>query len=185
MKDFNLEEIKKSNKPFFIAEIGINHNGSLDTAKQLANAAIESGADIVKTQMHHLSEMLPYHKWYQLMKDCFLSIANIAELQDFVESSDATFLVTPFCAKAANDLSKYINPVAFKTGSGEANNIPFLCHIAQFGKPMIISTGMTSRNELVKSLDAVRKINPDVILMNCTSIYPATPKQARLQRINW
>jgi len=75
---------------------------------------------------------------------------------------------------------------AFKTGSGEFNNIPFLRHVALYNLPMIVSTGMSSREEFIKSLDMLKSINPhNLIFMNCTSTYPATPMQSRLRRINW
>jgi len=172
-------------KPVFIAELGINHNGSLSEAGELAMQCAEAGADIIKTQLHLPDyEMLPTHLWYDLMQRCKISIDQLAALKEYVENAGAGFLCTPFCREAADQLDK-IDVSAFKTGSGEANNIPFLEHVASKGKPMIISTGMITREELIASIDAVRKINTQIILMNCTSNYPSTPEQTRLHRIDW
>lgn len=172
-------------RPVFLAEVGINHNGDMDKAIALTEAAIEAGADIVKFQ-HHLPEheMVGNHEWASLMRDCQLSIQELASLKHLVESEGREFLCTPFCIPAASDLNE-INVKGFKTGSGEANNVPFLEHVASFGKPMLISTGMTSRDELFRSLDAVRKVNPNVVLLNCTSTYPAASQEARIKRIGW
>ena len=171
--------------PVFIAEIGINHNGNYQQAVDMVEAAVESGADIVKFQ-HHLPEyeMVGNHEWQELMKNCALSIEGMRQLQTYVEQLDAEFLCTPFCIQAAVELSN-ICVRGFKTGSGECNNLPFQEVVAQYQKPTLISTGMTSRDELFATLDKVRKINSRIVLMNCTSIYPATPREARLKRIQW
>ena len=172
-------------KPVFIAEIGINHDGDINTAMLLADHCIEAGADIIKTQIHYPDyEMLPNHPWHDLMNTCFLSQSTLRYFKHYVEDAGKIFLCTPFCREAADDLDD-IGVSAFKTGSGECNNIPFLQHVASKDKPMIISTGMTTREELIHSIDAVRKINTNIILMNCTSNYPSTPEQTRLRRIDW
>jgi len=178
-------QIGGRHKPIFIAEIGINHNGSLSEAGELAMQCVEAGADIIKTQLHLPDhEMLPTHPWYDLMQRCKISIDQLAAFKQYIENAGAKFLCTPFCIQAVDALDT-IGVNAFKTGSGECNNIPFLKHVAAKGKPMIISTGMTTREELIVSLDAVRKINTQIILMNCTSNYPSTPEQTRLHRIDW
>lgn len=178
-------QIGGRHKPVFIAEIGINHDGDLDTAMLIADHCMEVGADIIKTQLHYTDlEMLPSHPWHRLMNDCFLSKYSVMDLKGYVESAGKIFLCTPFCCEAVDALD-IIGVSAFKTGSGECNNIPFLQHVASKGKPMIISTGMTTREELIASIDAVRKINTQIILMNCTSNYPSTPEQTRLHRIDW
>jgi len=172
-------------KPVFIAEIGINHNGSIEKSMDMVDAAVESGANIVKFQ-HHLPEyeMVKGHQWQDLMKQCALSIEDLEDLKLYTEDEGVEFLVTPFSIKAAEELNS-IHVNGFKTGSGECNNIPFLQAVASYNKPMLISTGMTSRDELFASLDKVLKINPKVILLNCTSTYPATNQEARLRRIEW
>ena len=171
-------------KPVFVAELGINVSSPLDGGFELADRCIDSGADIIKFQMHGTSEMLPDHVWFQLMRNHAMSLSCLRDMKCYIENAGKTFLCTPFSSQAANTLED-MNVCAFKIGSGECNNIPFLKHVALKGKPMIISTGMTMREELIASLDAVRKINKDIILLNCTSNYPSTPEQTRLRRIDW
>lgn len=172
-------------RPVFIAEIGINHGGNLDLLYHMAERCIQEGADIIKTQYHIPSqEMITDHPWYELMYQCDLTIEDIASFKTFVESNGAVFLCTPFCELAAAELNG-IDVSAFKTGSGEANHTEFLNFVAAFNKPMIISTGMSTREELIQSLDYIRNINRNIILMNCTSNYPSTPYETRLRRIDW
>lgn len=172
-------------KPVFIGEVGINHQGSKDLALEMVDALVEAGADIIKFQ-HHLPEheMVKSHVWYELMVKCGLHLYELEELKAYVELQGAEFLCTPFCIEAAADLAS-IGVKGFKTGSGESNHLEFHRHIAYFGRSTIISTGMSSRNELIQTLDAVRRINPQVVLMNCTSTYPCLPSEARLRRIQW
>jgi len=173
-------------KPVFIAEIGINHSGDLHVALDMVDAAVEAGADIVKFQ-HHLPkyEMVGNHEWQELMGQCALELWDgLNYLKEYVQGEGAEFLCTPFCKEAATELND-IEVKGFKTGSGECNNTPFQEHVASFQKPTLISTGMTSRDELFNTLDKVRKINSQIILLNCTSIYPATPRESRLKRIQW
>jgi len=177
--------IGQGHKPVFIAEIGINHGGSLATALDLVDAAVAAGADIVKFQ-HHLPEleMSGNHVWRDLMIKCALPVQELAEIQMYVEKEGKEFLCTPFCKEAADELD-IIGVRGFKTGSGECNNIPFLEVVAAYDKPMLISTGMTSRDELFATLNSVLKINNKVVLLNCTSTYPAEMQEARLRRIEW
>lgn len=172
-------------KPVFIAEIGINHGGDFHVALDMVDAAVESGADIVKFQ-HHIPEreMVKGHEWQELMQKCKFVYSQLKELKDYTEREGAEFLCTPFCKEAAIELD-LIGVKGFKTGSGECNNLPFQEWVAQYHLPTIISTGMTSRDELFRTLDSVRKINRQIVLMNCTSTYPATPREARLKRIWW
>jgi len=180
-------DIKRYSKPVFIAELGINHDGYMYRACDMIDEAANAGADIVKFQYHLPNqEMLQGHEWQELMTNCYLSFNQLNELKDYTESQTGMmFLCTPFCKEAADDLNA-IGVEAFKTGSGEFNNIPFLRHVASFNKPMIVSTGMSSRDEFIRSLDMLQKLNQyNLILMNCTSTYPATFAQSRLKRINW
>jgi N-acetylneuraminate synthase len=108
-------------KPAFIAEIGINHNGDPLLARDMAHAAIDSGADIIKFQ-HHLPEfeMTGNHGWMELMRECQLELETLSWLQQHIEKSGKVFLCTPFCREAADELNE-IEVLGFKTGSGELN----------------------------------------------------------------
>lgn len=178
-------QIGDGHKPVFIAEIGINHNGSRQLALDMVDEVIEAGADIVKFQ-HHLPEheMVRGHVWYELMEQCKLGIEDLQDIKAYVELRGAEFLCTPFCWEAARELY-HIGVEGFKIGSGEANHSELVALIGGFDLPMIISTGMSTRAELMTTLDAVRKVNKQVVLMNCTSTYPCKPSESRLRRINW
>lgn len=169
--------------PIFIFECGINHNGRLDVANVLVNQAYTSGAQVVKFQ-HHLPdrEMLPGHPLWDVLSETALTIADLAQLKDYAESLGLVFLCTPFCREAADQLES-LGVEAFKMGSGELNNLPLQRHVAMKGKPMLISTGMSSLDEVRMTLKQVTEINPRVVLLNCCSVYPAIPYQARLPRI--
>lgn len=171
-----------------IAEAGINHNGELDKAVALVDAAAAAGADVIKFQTH-----LPDHEmlregfsagyigesFFDLLSRCALDREAHRTLMRRAEEQGILFLSTPFSREAA-DLLAGLRVAAYKTGSGELTNIPLLSHIARKGKPMIISTGMSELGEIAATVRAVRRINPRLILMQCTSTYPAKPDQVNL-----
>lgn len=171
--------------PVFIAEIGINHGGDYGMAVQMVDEAVAAGADIVKFQ-HHIpeAEMVASHPWFQLMIDCQLIQSQLRDIKAYVESKGREFLCTPFSFEAAAQLMD-IGVNGFKVGSGELNHIEFQKYIASFGLPMLVSTGMSSRDEIKATTTAIRKQNRHVVLLNCTSTYPATAEQSRLRRIEW
>lgn len=161
-----------------IAEIADSHNGKMETAKQLILAAKESGADIVKFQLHLPDvEMIPgsIQMWdgplYDILKNNLLTIEQHQELKEFCEQNDIMYLCTPFCATAAELLDK-IGVNSFKIGSGELTNLPMLIRIAKKKKTMIVSTGMSEWSEIKQTVQVVKKENCPLILMNCTSEYP-------------
>lgn len=176
--------------PLVIAEIGINHEGSLDVAKQMVDAALSSGAEIIKHQTHIVEdEMSPVAKKvipgnadvsiYDIMERCALSFDEELELKRYVESKGMIFLSTPFSRAAANRLEE-MDVSAYKIGSGECNNYPLIKHIAKFGKPMIVSTGMNDMQSIHKTVDILEKYEIDYALMHCTNIYPTKPEFIRL-----
>ena len=154
-------------KPLIIAEIGINHNGSLATAKRMTDLALSSGADVIKHQTHVVNDEMSHEadlkkvkyigkSIYQLMKDCALSEEDELKLKKYVEKKGGIFLSTPFSRAAADRLAKF-NVPAFKIGSGECNNYPLIEHICKFKKPIILSTGMNSIKEIKESVKIIRK----------------------------
>lgn len=176
--------------PLVIAEIGINHEGSLKVAKQMVDAAFSSGAEIIKHQTHIVEdEMSPAAKEvipgnadvsiYEIMERCALSLDDEVELKRYVESKGMIFLSTPFSRAAANRLEE-MDVSAYKIGSGECNNYPLIKHIAKFGKPMIVSTGMNDMQSIHKTVDILEKYDIDYALMHCTNIYPTKPEFIRL-----
>ena len=182
--------IGEGNPCFIIAEIGINHEGSLKVAKQMVDAAALSGAEIIKHQTHVVEdEMSPVAKEvipgnanvsiYEIMERCALSYDEELELKNYVESKGMIFLSTPFSRAAANRLEE-MDVSAYKIGSGECNNYPLIKHIAKFEKPMIVSTGMNDLENIHKTVSILEKYEIDYALMHCTNIYPTKPEFIRL-----
>jgi N-acetylneuraminate synthase len=176
--------------PLVIAEIGINHEGSLQVAKELVDAAHRSGAEIVKHQTHIVEDemsgaakkVIPGNasvSIYEIMERCALDEADELELKKYVESKGMLFISTPFSRAAAERLKKFDIP-AYKIGSGECNNYPLLEHIASFGKPVILSTGMNTIESVRKAVAIFDKHTVPVALLHTTNLYPTPIPLVRL-----
>jgi sialic acid synthase SpsE len=182
--------IGEEHPPLVIAEIGINHEGSLKNAFKLVDAAVSAGAEVIKHQTHIVDdEMVPAAKKiiprnsnlsiYEIMESCALSEEDENSLKEYVESRGSIFLSTPFSRAAADSLER-MNVGAYKIGSGECNNYPLIEHIASFGKPMIISTGMNNIESIKKTVSIVRRNKIPYSLLHCTNIYPTPSHLVRL-----
>lgn len=176
--------------PIVIAEIGINHEGNINLAIQMADAAIDSGAEIIKHQTHIVEDemsdeaknVIPGNTTvsiYEVMKRCALNERDEKKLMDHVVSRGAIFISTPFSREAANRLMKFDIP-AYKIGSGECNNYPLVKYIARAGKPVIMSTGMNTIESIQPSVEILRKAGIPFALLHCTNVYPTPPKLVRL-----
>lgn len=192
MSEFYIQNrlISDSTDPLVIAEIGINHEGSLATAKEMVDAAHQAGAEVVKHQTHVVEdEMSPSAKEvipgnadvsiFEIMERCALNEADELALKEYVESKGMIFISTPFSRAAADRLQKFDIP-AYKIGSGECNNYPLIDHVASFGKPIILSTGMNTIESIAKSVEIIRKHNTPYALLHCTNVYPTPPELVRL-----
>lgn len=168
--------------PLVIAEIGINHEGSLKVAKEMVDAAYLSGVEVIKHQTHIVEDemsgaakkVIPGNadvSIYEIMERCSLNESDELELKNYVESKGMIFISTPFSRAAANRLQKFDIP-AYKIGSGECNNYPLLEHIASFGKPVILSTGMNTIESVQKAVAVFDKHNIPVALLHTTNLYP-------------
>lgn len=168
--------------PLVIAEIGINHEGSLEVAKQMVDAAKRAGVEVVKHQTHIVADemnkeakkVIPGNATvsiYEIMERCSLNEADELELKNYVESLGMIFISTPFSRAAAERLKKF-DIQAYKIGSGECNNYPLLEHIASFGKPVILSTGMNTIESVQKAVAIFDKHNVPVALLHTTNLYP-------------
>lgn len=177
-------------EPLVIPEIGINHNGDLTVAKEMVLAAYRAGAKLIKHQTHivedemsHLAKkVIPGNadiSIYDIMKKAALSEEEEYELMKYTESLGMEFISTPFSRAAADRLHKF-GVKAYKIGSGEMNNYPLLEHIASFGKPMIVSTGMNSIESIKKAVAILEKHNIQYALLHTTNLYPTKPEQVRL-----
>jgi sialic acid synthase SpsE len=168
--------------PLVIAEIGINHEGSLTVAKEMVDAAKRAGVELVKHQTHIVEDemsgaakkVIPGNadvSIYEIMRRCALDEAEELGLKQYVESKGMIFISTPFSRAAAERLKKFDIP-AYKIGSGECNNYPLLEHIAAFGKPVILSTGMNTIESVAKAVAIFDKHNIPVALLHTTNLYP-------------
>tara|TARA_B100000315_G_scaffold258428_1_gene310478 strand:- start:863 stop:1900 length:1038 start_codon:yes stop_codon:yes gene_type:complete len=181
---------------FIIAEAGVNHNGSLEMAHRLVDVAVRAEADAVKFQTFKSQEVisvqapkaayqlqttdgaesqlemaqrleLPYHAFRELREDCL--------------TKGILFLSTPFDDESTDFLDE-MGVEVFKVPSGEITNFPFLNHVARKHKSVILSTGMSSLEEVESAICVIEKAgNRDIILLHCTSSYPADPAESNLR----
>jgi len=174
------------NEPcFFIAEAGINHNGSIQIAKQLINIASDAKADAVKFQKRDLTSLYPQKlldnpllgersSQYLLehLKLADLSDGEFVELANYANEHGIIFLCTPWDKKSVDFLDQ-IGVMAFKTGSPDLTNLDLLGYIASKRKPMIVSTGMSTFEEIKTTVEFLEKLKAKFALLHCCSIYPA------------
>ncbi len=192
MKEFKIgnRKIGPDYPPLVIAEIGINHEGSLEVAKQMVDAAAKAGAEVIKHQTHIVEDemadaakkVIPGNadvSIYEIMERCALSEADETELKRYVEEKGMIFISTPFSRAAADRLER-MGVAAYKIGSGECNNYPLIKHIAGFGKPMIVSTGMNDIASIQKTVDIMESYGVPYALLHCTNLYPTKPEWIRL-----
>lgn len=176
--------------PFVIAEVGINHEGSFKKAIKMVDDAKAAGCECVKFQSHVIDdEMIPEAKnvipghtkesIYEIIERCALTADEEVKLKEYVESLGMIYLCSPFSRAAANRLHK-IGVKAFKIGSGECNNYPLIDHIASFGKPIILSTGMNNITSIKIAVKTIKKRNTPFALFHCTSLYPTPYDKVRL-----
>src|SRR5436190_3126437 len=176
--------------PLVVAEIGINHEGSLAVAKEMVDAAARAGVEVVKHQTHIVEDemsgaakkVVPGNasvSIYEIMQRCALGEADEVRLQQYVESKGMIFISTPF-SRAAADRLRRMNVPAYKIGSGECNNYPLLKHIASFGKPIILSTGMNTIESVSKAVEIFDSAGIEYALLHTTNLYPTPPHLVRL-----
>lgn len=179
--------------PLVIPDIGINHNGDLEVAMQMVKAAADAGAEIIKHQTHVVEDemsaaaqsVIPGNadvSIYEIMDGCALNEADEKALMEYTESLGMIYLSTPFSRAAADRLESF-GVSAYKIGSGECNNYPLLEHIASFGKPIILSTGMNTLESIAKSVAIFERQGAPYALLHCTNIYPTPPELVRLGAI--
>lgn len=188
MKIANLEI--SASCPLVIPEIGINHGGDIKIAKLMVDAAVRAGAKLIKHQTHIVEDEMSHDakkvmpgnasvSIYEIMRNCSLNENDERELMDYCQSKDIVYLSTPFSRAAADRLEKF-GVQAFKIGSGELNNYPLIEHIAQFGKPMILSTGMNGMQAVKIAVSICEKHKVQYALMHTTNLYPTEASQVRL-----
>ncbi len=182
--------ISSKEAPLIIAELGINHGGDLLVAEQMVKIAADRGCEVIKHQTHFLDdEMTPDAKKimppnanvsiWDVMEKCSLTKDEEIKLKRLVEDLGMIYISTPFSRSAADFLND-INIPAFKVGSGECDNLLLIEHIADFGKPVILSTGMQNLLSVEKPVEIFEKKNVEYALLECTNIYPCPPEEIAL-----
>lgn len=182
--------IGEAEAPLVIAEIGINHEGSLDKAIRMVDDAWRAGCECVKFQSHIVEDemsagakqVIPGNaseSIWDIMNRCKLNEEEEICLKRHVEERGMLYLCTPFSRAAANRLEK-MGVSAYKIGSGECNNYPLIKHIAAFKKPVILSTGMNDLTSIAPAVEILRAAAVPFALLHCTSMYPTPYKLVRL-----
>src|SRR3990167_1107341 len=182
-------------KPYIIAEFGVNHNGSLERAKEGIIKAAEAGADAIKFQTYTADELVvkgtpKFWDWegdkdQETQYDAYKKIGGFPyewypELVKTCEENNIEFLSTPFSIKGADFLNS-IGMKAFKVASSDMSTLPYLEHIASFGKPILLSTGASTLEEIEDAIDAIEGAgNEQIIILHCTLCYPTKPEDDNL-----
>ena len=183
-------KIDINSDPLIIAEIGINHNGSIQVAKEMVDSAKRAGVEMIKHQTHIVEDemsnaarnVIPGNSKmsiYEIMENASLTFEEELELKEYVEKNNMIFISTPFSRAAVDRLVK-IDVPAFKIGSGECNNHPLIEYICKFKKPVILSTGMNDLKSVKKSAAILKKNNIDFSLLHTTNLYPTPYHLVRL-----
>ena len=188
--------IGENESPFIIAEIGNNHNGNLDTAKKLIESAKKAGADAVKFQVKNIEksfakELLdsPYvnensfGKTYREHKMALeFSEEQMKQLYDFAAKIDIICFSTPFDIDSVDMLERIENPI-YKISSFHVTDLKLIEYVCQTKKPIIISTGMSTIEEIDKAIELIKKYTKDFVVMHCVSCYPTEDKDINLNVI--
>ena len=196
----NNKNIGDDNPVFFIAEAGVNHNGSLEVAKKLIDMAKDAGADAVKFQTFRADNIITvkapksnYHidttgndkiqSWYELLKSQELTKEMHITLIDYCKKSEIIFLSTPYDYESVDLLLSLYVP-AIKIASTDTNNIPLIEYISQKGIPVILSTAMASMEEVENAVSSIKQNgNPDYAVLQCSGNYPANIYDSNLRVI--
>ncbi len=189
--------IQDDSNCYVIAEIGHNHQGKLETAKEMFKVAKECGADAVKLQKRNNRELFTaagYNRAYDNSNSYgatygehreFLEFGEreFKELKAYAAEIGITLFATAFDFSSADFLENLDMP-AYKMASGDLKNIPLLTHVAKFQKPMIISTGGGTMEDVNRAYDAIMPINQQLCILQCTAGYPAEFDELNLSVIN-
>ncbi|MDD2867472.1 N-acetylneuraminate synthase [Neomegalonema sp.] len=195
---FGAREIGEDAPCYVIAEAGVNHNGDMDLALRLIDAAAEAGADAVKFQTFQVREIVSAEArkaayqarntgqdggQMEMLRALELSFPQFEKLAAHCRDRDIAFMSTAFDAGSL-DFVASLDPPALKWPSGEIDNIPFLRKAARLGRPVILSTGMAGLGEIERAL---RELDaggcPGVVVLHCTSNYPAAAADLNLKAI--
>jgi len=192
------KEISLTSLTFVIAEAGVNHSGDMIVAKKLIDLASEAGADAVKFQTFRAEHLIlesvkkaPYQQktteatesQMDMLKKLEVTREQNLELKKYCEEKNIIFLTTPFDETSLDEIDELDLP-AYKIASTDTTNLPFLKKVAQKGKPIFLSTGMTYLSEVQMALETIYEFNKDVVLLQCTANYPIRDDEANLAVID-
>ena len=185
-------EVGEGHPPFVIAEVGINHNGDVNLARQMVHAAKEAGAHCIKFQTHITAKEMIHTQMtpgsiskeplWNIIERCELTAAEERAVKQLCDEVGILFLSTPFSREAADRLDE-LGISAYKIGSGEITNLPLIEHVARKGLPMIVSTGMTQLEEIAETVHLIERYDVPLILLQCTSTYPTAYADVKLGAI--
>ena len=184
---------------FVIAEAGVNHNGQMELAFQLIDTAAEAGVDAIKFQAFITEELITPEapkagyqvettgepgSQYKMLKALELSGEQHQKLKDYCDSREIIYLCTPY-ENASADMLAGLDVAAYKIASTDTTNSPFLKHIARKGRPVLLSTGMSTLSEVEHAIAALRDggLSDEIVILHCTSEYPAPLEESNLKAI--
>ncbi len=190
--------ISDDSSTFIIGEAGVNHNGSIETAKELVDCAVNAGVDAVKFQMFRTDDLILksiekalYQKettianqtQYEMLKSLELPEETFKSIMDYCDEKGILFLCTPFEKRSLDKLDE-LGIKAYKIAATDITNVHFLKQVAEKGKPIILSAGMCYLEEIRIALQTICPINKDVILLQCTANYPLQDNEVNLNVID-
>lgn len=188
--------VGENHPTYIVAEIGINHNGDPKLAKALIDVAADAKVDAVKFQKRHLSSLYTsdvlnhpekYEQNFQYMipilQKVELKYEDFHELKAHCKAKGLEFLCTPFDIPSADFLAE-MDVNAYKIASADLTNLELLHHVADKGKPMIVSTGMSYKYEIEQSVALLNRLKVPLALLHCRSVYPVWPRGVNLKMIN-
>ena len=172
--------IKVNSKIFTIAEIGINHGGDIELAKKLIDSAVRAGVDAVKFQTYLTEKRTKVGSpIFDILKKCELPFSAFKELKEYSDTKGVIFFSTPFDEESVEYLES-IGVELYKIASFDVVNAPFLEKVAKTGKPIIMSVGMSSLEEIRNALNILKKYTSQIGLLHCISAYPTNEGDANL-----
>jgi len=177
-------EVGPSAPCLIIAEAGVNHFGSMEKAFKLVDMAVHAGADVLKIQHFHTDRMIgrSARVWRDRMRSKELSEDQVKAIRNYCDQLGILFLCTPHDDWALQFLDRELDLPAFKIGSGEVENWPFLEKVAQCGKPIILSTGMYSLDQIRQAAKVIGENGcTSLAILHCVTSYPASPDSINLR----
>lgn len=186
--------IGNGEEPYVIAEIGINHNGDFELCKKMIKSAARCGVDAVKMQKRTIEEMytkdaldVPYNKPYAFGRTYgehkhFLEFSDkqYLELQQYAHDLDVEFLVSGFDATGFEFIDKVLNVPVHKVASPFITDYPLLKQVALYGKPIFLSTGMHSLQEIKESVKFIKQFNDQLMVFHAVTMYPVPTEEVNL-----